>query len=72
LTEEQRKLERWMLALRLEDGFPSDWLSNERRKLKAVTLQSEGLLEAHPKKAGFLRLTARGFAVSDQIIAQFA
>jgi oxygen-independent coproporphyrinogen-3 oxidase len=72
LTSEQRELEQWMLALRLEEGFPSTWLVPERRRLKAASLQSQGLLEAHPSKVGYLRLTPRGFALSDQVIAQFA
>lgn len=72
LTKEQRDLERWMLALRLDDGFPSSWLVPETRLKKAAALRSTGLLEPHPVTAGNLRLTARGFALSDQVIASLA
>jgi oxygen-independent coproporphyrinogen-3 oxidase len=69
LTDEQRELERWMLALRLDDGIPSDWLDTPARRARALTLQKEGLLEAHPAHADRHRLTPRGFALSDQVIA---
>lgn len=72
LTVEQREMEKWLLALRLEEGFPSEWLDSERRRKKAEFFSEKGLLEAHPTRAGALRLTARGFALSDRIIAEFA
>jgi oxygen-independent coproporphyrinogen-3 oxidase len=71
LTGEQRELERWMLALRLEEGIPASWVSDSRR-LTADKLAAEGLIEAHPLLQGRLRLTPRGFALSDHVIAQFA
>ncbi len=72
LTEEQKSLERWMLALRLEEGFPESWLISSAQKTKAAALREQGLLMKHPLKAGHLRLTARGFALSDQVIATLA
>lgn len=72
LTEEQKHLEAWMLALRLDDGFPGTWLDTPVRKANARKLQDENLLEHHPTRPGCFRLTARGFAVSDQIISLLA
>jgi len=72
LTSEQRSLEKWMLTLRLAEGFPETWLSDLPRQIKAKRLIDQGLLESHPVKIGFTRLTARGFALSDQVIAELA
>lgn len=72
LTPEQRELERWMLALRLADGFPAEWLDTPRRLARAEELARHGYLEAHPETPNHHRLTARGFAVSDQIIQSLA
>lgn len=72
LTPEQHQLEKWMLALRLAEGFPESWLLTLERRTKADTLQRAGLIERHPLRPATLRLTARGFALSDQVIAAFA
>ncbi len=72
LTDEQRGLERWMLALRLDEGFPESWLETPAQRSKAATLREQGLLAENPRRAGHLRLTPRGFAVSDQVIATLA
>jgi oxygen-independent coproporphyrinogen-3 oxidase len=72
LTAEQRGLERWMLALRLAEGFPREWLDTPSRQSRAETLARDGLLETHPAAPERLRLTARGFALSDQVIASLA
>lgn len=72
LNPEQKLLERWMLALRLAEGFPADWLDTPLRQARARVLESQQLLEPHPEASGRLRLTARGFALSDQIISQLA
>jgi oxygen-independent coproporphyrinogen-3 oxidase len=69
LSPEQLGLEKWMLALRLAEGFPADWLDTPARQARAARLEQEGLLEGHPQAASRKRLTARGFALSDQIIA---
>lgn len=68
LTPEQIKLEQWMLALRLDEGFPETWLKTPLQKERTRIFQKEGLLESHPQKNAYFRLTARGFALSDQVI----
>jgi oxygen-independent coproporphyrinogen-3 oxidase len=68
LSAEQKHLESWMLALRLSDGFPADWLDTPTRQAKARALEAAGLLESHPAKVNYFRLTARGFSLSDQVI----
>jgi len=68
LTSDQRELEKWMLAIRLDEGFPSTWLATDAQKKKAEMLQKEGLLEIHPSSVGMLRATPRGFALSDAIV----
>ncbi len=72
LTPEQLELERWMLSLRLSEGFPAEWLDTPARKARAMEFQSRGWMETHPEAVGRLRLTARGFALSDPIIAALA
>jgi oxygen-independent coproporphyrinogen-3 oxidase len=69
LGAEEARLEDWMLALRLDEGFPTDWLETPAQRQKASHLQNQGILEPHHQAPGRLRLTARGFAVSDQVIA---
>lgn len=71
LTDDQREIERWMLAMRLDEGFPEAWLDTDRRKRMGESYAREGFLETHPGTAGRLRLTARGFAVSDQLVQGF-
>jgi len=68
LTADQLELEKWMLAVRLDEGFPADWLASDFQKKKAEMLSREGLLEQHPTRPGYLRATPRGFALSDAII----
>lgn len=72
LTPEQRNLEKWMLALRLSDGFPESWLDSAARIARSAQLTENGLLERHPQTAQNLRLTPRGFALSDQVISALA
>lgn len=72
LTAEQQELEKWMLALRLNEGFPETWLDKPLRLARAQTLKQEGLLETHPTDLGRLRLTPRGFALSDSVIQALA
>lgn len=72
LTQEQRHLEMWMLALRLDEGFPVEWLQTSIQKSRALQLEEKGLLEVHPSAPSRRRLTARGFALSDQVISQLA
>jgi oxygen-independent coproporphyrinogen-3 oxidase len=72
LTAEQLEMERWLLSLRLDTGFPKEWLKTPTQQQKANELLSNGLLESHPTLAGRLRLTPLGFTVSDQIIENLA
>lgn len=72
LTEAQKGLERWMLALRLDEGFPEDWLVTGLQKSRARLFEEKGLLEPHPLADRRKRLTARGFALSDQVISALA
>jgi oxygen-independent coproporphyrinogen III oxidase len=71
LTPDQRELEKWMLALRLNEGFPEDWLSTPLRQARKQSFLENGLLEAHPQLSAQWRLTPKGFALSDQIIQGF-
>jgi oxygen-independent coproporphyrinogen-3 oxidase len=72
LTDEQREMEKWLLALRLSEGFDRTWLDTELRRKKAEAFVKEGLLTPHSEHTERLRLTPRGFALSDQIISAFA
>jgi oxygen-independent coproporphyrinogen-3 oxidase len=70
LTPEQRELEKWMLALRLAEGFPKSWLDTSLRLSRADHLLKAGLLEEIPAVSPMkMRLTPRGFALSDQVIS---
>ena len=69
LTPDQQNLEKWMLALRLDEGFPKNWLMNSLQKSRAEIFEKEGLLENHPSDLTRLRLTPKGFALSDHVIA---
>lgn len=80
LNAEQRELEKWMLALRLAEGFPEAWLDTNLRRARAERLVGAGLLTRVSggvdtnanNEASRLRLTARGFALSDPVIAELA
>ena len=72
LTEDQQNLEKWMLALRLDEGFPKSWLTESLQKSRAHVFEKEGLLENHPSDLSRLRLTPKGFALSDQVISSLA
>ena len=72
LTAEQKELEKWMLAIRLDRGFPRMWLMRESQRKKAETLLREGYLEPHPERSDYLRATARGFSMSDTLIRELA
>jgi oxygen-independent coproporphyrinogen III oxidase len=71
LTEEQKQIERWMLSLRLNTGFPAAWLQSESLQKRGAQFLEQGLLEEHPSRARYLRLTPRGYALSDQVIRAF-
>ncbi len=68
LSIDQIELEKWMLAVRLDEGFSRAWLVRDAQKKKAELLINECLLENHPTRPDFLRATPRGFALSDTIV----
>jgi oxygen-independent coproporphyrinogen-3 oxidase len=70
LSTDQIEIERWMLALRLDEGFPNEWLKSELQKKKAALFCSKGWMEVHPEKSDFLRLTPTGFTLSDQLVGE--
>jgi oxygen-independent coproporphyrinogen-3 oxidase len=72
LTDSQMELEKWMLAIRLSEGFPKNWLKTEAQRKKASWFQNEGLLEPHPLHPDRIRATPRGFAMSDALVAQLS
>ncbi len=72
LGTKEKQLEKWMLALRLDTGFPIDWLETDFQKARVDLFEKQKLIEAHPFDPNRKRLTARGFALSDQIIQALA
>ncbi len=72
LKTEQIELERWMLSLRLHEGFPISWLTTPLKKSRAQAFKNQGLLEIHPSDTQKWRLTPQGFALSDQVIQGLA
>jgi len=61
-----------MLAIRLADGFPMDWLKGDGQIQKADRLLKEGYLEVHPELPERYRATARGFSMSDALVRELA
>ncbi|MBI3535705.1 MAG: radical SAM family heme chaperone HemW [Deltaproteobacteria bacterium] len=58
LTPEQKELERWMLTLRLSDGFPTSWIKNQKQKEWLKKYQKEHIIEdAHVPCSKHFRLT---------------
>jgi len=72
LTASQLELEKWLLAIRLADGFPGEWLESETQKKKGALLIEQGFLEPHPERLRHLRATARGFAMSDALVRELS
>lgn len=75
LTEEQHSLETWMLALRLSRGISKNWITTHAQQLKIDALIKEGFVEGFiesftpPSDSLHYRLTPKGFALSDSVIA---
>ena len=67
LTDDQKEIEKWMLSFRLNDGFELDSLSPLQEK-KAQIYQQQNLMEPHPTIPHRLRLTPRGFTLTDQLL----
>jgi len=61
LTEEERRLERMLLGLRLAEGVPAGWVDEER----ARGFVDDGL--AH-RRDGRLALTERGFLLANEVV----
>ncbi len=71
LSPSQLNLEKWMLALRLSEGFPIAWLETSRQQQKARGFENQKLLETHPHHVHRKRLTARGLLISDTLVSAF-
>lgn len=67
LTEEQKNVERVMLAIRIAEGLTVNALSHEAR-LRVSELIAEELVEAQPAFAGHLVLTQRGRLLADAVV----
>jgi oxygen-independent coproporphyrinogen-3 oxidase len=67
LSDEDRRVERVMLELRLRQGLPLDVLT-EAGRAAAARAVTEGLLEPEPHDAGRALLTARGRLLADAVI----
>ena len=72
LNPEQKEIEKWMLAIRLEEGFPKDWLTSSNKRAKSEAMIRAGLLEPHPEQPGRIRATPRGFATSDALVKELS
>ena len=72
LTQTQISLEKWMLALRLNDGFPLSWIKNDYQNQKLSFFIKEKLLEPHPSDSSRMRPTPRGFSLNDHLIKALA
>jgi oxygen-independent coproporphyrinogen-3 oxidase len=67
LSEDDRYVERLMLELRLDSGFPVADVAPRARTALARAL-GEGLLEPEPFKAGRAVLTLRGRLLADALV----
>lgn len=67
LTSSQQELEKWMLQLRLSDGFSKAELHHPWQKKKVDGLLEEGWLEDHPTRFNFLRCSPKGFTLVDRL-----
>lgn len=67
LADEDRRVERILLELRLSDGCPLEILAPVGAKAAARAL-AEGLLEAAPYEAGRAVLTLRGRLLADAVV----
>jgi oxygen-independent coproporphyrinogen-3 oxidase len=67
LSDEDRRVERILLELRLADGCPLDILAPAGARAAAQAL-ADGLLEAGPYEAGRAVLTLRGRLLADAVV----
>lgn len=70
LTAEQREIEKWMLAVRLADGFPQSWIQSDRQKSKLKQMLDAGYAVTHAGDSSRYRLTPQGFVLSEQIVKE--
>jgi oxygen-independent coproporphyrinogen-3 oxidase len=68
LNSEQQDLEKWMLAIRLKEGFPSEWAQTAAQKAKITSLKQEGLLIEREGPSPGWQCTPKGFSLSDHIV----
>jgi oxygen-independent coproporphyrinogen-3 oxidase len=67
LSDEDRRVERILLELRLREGVPLDLLRPEGLAASRRAL-GEGLLESGPYEAGRAALTLRGRLLADAVV----
>ncbi|MYR61261.1 coproporphyrinogen III oxidase, partial [Streptomyces sp. SID625] len=67
LTEEDRRVERILLELRLREGVPLDLL-REAGLAASRRVLSDGLLQREPYDAGRAALTLRGRLLADAVV----
>jgi len=72
LSNSQKELEKWLLALRLSEGFPKKWISTENKIKNIEAFIKSGHIESHPANSSHYRLTPLGFTVSDSIILKLS
>ena len=70
LTQEQKNIEAWMLAVRLEEGFPKDWIKTPHQQAVLGRFLTGKLIQSHPKVSDRYQLTPRGLALSEQIVKE--
>ena len=68
LSPQQIQLERWMLRLRLSDGFPRSWLATRSQSARGARMEAEGFIAIHEQDPHRYRLTPRGFTIADSIV----
>jgi oxygen-independent coproporphyrinogen III oxidase len=74
LNSDQIRLEKWMLALRLDEGFPKTWVETVSPNVHTQILswKSQNWLEKHPTNSANYRLTPLGFTLSDQLALELS
>jgi len=70
LTDEQNKIECWMLSLRLAEGFPKKWIYTENQKKKCDLFLKKNWIRAHPTQPTHYQLTPLGLCLSDTVIKE--
>jgi putative oxygen-independent coproporphyrinogen III oxidase len=63
LTDQEQRLERLLLGLRMSDGIPAEWIDDDR----ADSFLGEGLAE---RRGGRLALTERGLFLANEVVLE--